>query len=57
MPIQKITFRGEEQPVSQDKIASDDQTELKESYRIGVSMRGGGSDHTVDLNQDDLVES
>ncbi len=56
MSVQKVAFRGEKQTVSTEKNLNEDKTELKESYRIGVSMRGGGSDHTVDLNQDDLVE-
>ncbi len=56
MPIQKIVIRGEQQPPASVGTAPEDQTILKESYRIGASVRGSTTAHTLTLDKDDLLE-
>ncbi|MEO6406227.1 MAG: CHAT domain-containing protein [Ferruginibacter sp.] len=54
MSIQKLTIKGQRQPVTID--TSDDSLELKESFVLTGTLRGITESHEVQLKNTDLVE-
>ncbi|MGZ5191091.1 MAG: hypothetical protein ACXWCZ_08705, partial [Flavisolibacter sp.] len=56
MRINKITIRGEKQPVAVSSRSGDDMLELKQSFLISGATRGQLDSYDVDLNKNNLIE-
>lgn len=56
MSVQNIIIKGTALPVVPGISNTDEITRLKGSYLIGGTLRGGGEEHHVKLDKNDLVE-
>jgi len=56
MKISSIKIRGEERPATLLPTATDETLELKRFFAVGTAIRGEVEEHTVKIDDDDVVE-